>query len=279
MSTEMTEFKITSDLAVIRQQIITANFDEVREWLDENLEPYRRMAVTEDGISTAKAYRANIRKVRDRIDSCRKEAKQAALAAYTEFETRCKELTSLCDEAAGSLDGQIKAFEEEEKKEKIGRLLQEYCDLANEELREYCPWDRLLNEKWGNKGYKYEDAAEEIRAALFYTASDLQSIRDTGGEDTAYLLDIYKQTHDLNAVIRKHLELKAMREREAARKAEQPPVPKQEAPTVSKQEEVEAQIEEEPLITVDFRVTTSKAKLTALGQYMKANGIKYGRVT
>lgn len=296
MSAAMTEFRITSDLSTLRQQLITANFDEVKGWLDENLAPYRNMVVGADAISEAKTYRANIRKVRDRIDSCRKEAKAAALAAYTDFETRCKELTGMCDDAAGAIDAQVKAFEEEERKEKIARLLQEYCDLADEDMRVYCPWESVLNEKWGNKGYKYEDAVEEIRAALFYAATNLQSIRDMGGEDTPYLLEIYKQTHDINAVLRKSLELKATREKEEIRKqlaeaekeaakreaaGETKTIKASEPDAMSKAKPGDTIVFDEPedVITIDFRVTCTKTQLSALGEYMRRNGIKYGRVS
>ncbi len=291
MSGEMTEFRITSDLAAIRQQVITANFEEVRSWLDENLEPYRNLAVTADGISTAKAYRANIRKVRDRIDGCRKEAKAAALAAYAPFEERCKELTGLCEEAANALDVQIKDFEQREAEAKIARIHEEYDNLADEEIREYLPWGCVNNPKWGNKGYSFDDAVDEIAAAIQRVKNDIIAIRENGGEDTAYLLDFYKQHRDLSATIRKASELMTMRKREEQREreeAERRAAREREAIAETKNEiEVEDHavaippkpeaVAQSELVTIDFRVTCTKKQLTALGEYMKENGIKYGR--
>jgi hypothetical protein len=266
MSNAMTEFRITSDLSALRSQIISANFDEVREWLNENLAPYRDMAVTPDEIPTAKTYRANIRKVKDRIEQSRKEAKAAALAAYSDFEAKCKELTGLCDDAANSIDEQVKAIEEAEKQEKLEKLHAEYVAMTDDETETYCPWELIFNEKWGNKGYSFEKAQDEISAALSATRTDLSTIRDVGGADTAYLLDVYKQTHDIGAVIRKSSEIKALREQEASRKSEE-----------DESLAILGVAEDEPRVTVVFKVECTKAQLSALGEYMKRNGIKYGR--
>lgn len=267
MSGAMTEFRITSDLSALRKQVIDANFTEVRAWLEENLAPYRDMAVTPDAIPTAKTYRANIRKVKDRIDQSRKEAKAAALAAYSDFETKCKELTGICDEAANAIDVQVKAFEDAEKQEKIEKLHADYVAMTDDELETYCPWEFVYNPKWENKGTSMESALDELKNRLMTTRNDIAAIRGIGGSDTAYLLDVYKQTHDLSDVLRKQGELKAFREQEAARKS---------------QEEANLAIlgadEEEERVTVIFKVDCTKTQLAALGDYMKRNGIKYGRV-
>lgn len=287
MSGAMTEFRITSDLSALRQQVIDANFEEVRGWLEENLVPYRDMAVSADDLSTAKTYRANIRKVKDRIDQSRKEAKAAALEAYSAFESKCKELTGLCDDAANAIDAQVKAIEQKERDAKIAEIRAAYDELAVGELSEYLPWDRVYNQKWENKGYTVDAAATEISRAMASVQDDLSAVRDMGGDDAAYLLDVYKQTLDLSAVVRKASELKTMREREAARKREAEASAKQEAQRVDQtakaaQTPMAAPVSSddpdgEQILTVTFRVQCTKTQLTALGQYMKANGIRYGR--
>lgn len=277
MSGGVAEFRITSDLSAVRQQAIEANFDEVREWLDVNLAPFRSMAVTPETMGTAKTYRASIRKVKDRIEQSRKEAKSAALQAYQAFEVKCKELTGLCDEAANNLDAQVKAIENAEKQEKINKLFAVYQEETPEEIKPYLPWERVSDPKWANKGYSYDTAVEEIKAAVYYTQNDLASIREMGDEDAAYLLDIYKETHDLNAVIRKKYELAAMREREQKRAQE---AEARQAEAEKKAQETTA--EHDPpvteCVTVDLRVRCTRDKLAALGQYMRTMGIEYGRV-
>ena len=279
MSSAMTEFKITSDLSALRQQVISANFAEVRAWLEENLAPYRDMAVTADDLSAAKTYRASIRKVKDRIEQSRKEAKSAALSAYSEFESKCKELTGLCDEAANAIDGQVKDIENEEADAKIAEIRAAYEKIAFGEILAFCPWEFVYSEKWRNKGVSKETAIADVEAAVGATANDLTAIRATGGPDTAYLLDMYLQTHDLGAVIRKSADLKAMREREAARKREAEEKERNDAASAQQLESSNAPIglEDSEPVTVIFKVVCTKAQLAALGEYMRKNGIQFGR--
>lgn len=297
------EFEITSNLDLLRNQSITANFDAVATWLDEELAPYQGMVVTADMIPTAKTYRASIRKVKDRIEQYRKEAKNAALAPYEIFAEQCKVLTGKLDSAADNLDRQVKDYEDQEKEMKLSILKNVYDTASTEELRGYLTWERMLNPKWVNKGYPAETAKMEIVTALRETEKDLETIRGMGGKDTPYLLDVYRREHDLSAVVRKASELKTMREREEARKqeaeerrkaaeAEYQRMREQEQRKNEEQSPAESEIdeeghaqrdeldvnEEEPLCTVAFKVICTKSQLLALGQYMRANGIKYGRV-
>lgn len=283
MSSEMTEFKITSDLTALRGQVIEANFDEVREWLDTNLAPYRDLAVTPDTIATAKNYRATIRKVRDRIDEARKEAKSAALAAYSAFEAKCKELTSLCDDAAGSIDAQVKELEEGDKKQKIDAIHAKYDELADAEIQSYIPWGVINNPKWGNKTVSFDSAVADIEFAIENTRNDLAAIRTMGGDDTPYLLDIYRQTRDLSSVVRKASEIKTIRQKEEQRereKAERNAF--SQAITMAAAERVSeilsAEHEQPKIVTVSFTVKCTEEQLGALGRYMHENGIWYGRV-
>ena len=292
MSEAMTEFRITSDLSALRGQVIEANFAEVREWLDTNLAPYREMAVTPDTMSTAKQYRANIRKVRDRIDESRKEAKNAALAAYSAFEAKCKELTGLCDDAANAIDEQVKAMKEAQAAEKIALLHDEYDAITDDEIREYLPWGCINNPKWGNKSYSFDAACGDIRVAVENTRDDLAAIRDMGGDDTPYLLDIYKQTRNLSAVVKKASDLKTMRQREEQRAREEAFRREENARRQAERDRMDAEAmkkateaahspvienQAEEMCCVTFRVRCTKKQLIALGNYMKQNGIRYGK--
>lgn len=282
------EFEITTNLETIKNQQITANFEAVSAWLDEELAPYKGMIVTADMIPSAKTYRANLRKLRERIDQYRKEAKQAVLAPYNIFEQRCKELTGKIDDAANNIDSQVKAHEKMEADAKIAEIKGAYDSFQSNEAKEFLPWEMLVNPKWENKGYKSVDAQNEIYNALSQTVRDLAAIRSMGGDNVAYLLDVYRQTHDISAVVRKNAEINARksieeqrrREAEALRKAQeaaagQQMIQPQQAPVAEPVDDVE----EEPVIhVIDFRVWATAQQLNALAQFMKQNGIKYGKV-
>lgn len=265
------EFTVSQEaLAVVRNTVIEANFDECEAALTEMMAPYKTMVVTEDGIVAAKTDRANIRKVAGRIDEMRKVVKKAYSEPLKAFEDRCKALVAIVDEGATNLDIQIKEFEEREKLDKVLKLQQFYADSADDEVKTYCPFEVIANAKWANKSYSVEQAQGEIESAIVAARNDISVIREMGGDDVAYLLDYYKQTHELSAVIRKASELKTLREQEAARQREAEAIQQAAHAPVIESDGI-------PLVTVTFKVTCTKHQLKDLGEYMKLRGIQYGR--
>lgn len=277
-------------LAVVQNTVIEANFDEVKAALTEMVAPYKSLIVSEDGIASAKNDRARIRKVASRVDEMRKVVKKAYSEPLAVFEARCKELVAICNEGSDNLDVQIKNFEQKEANEKITSLRAEYDAYSGDEAKECLPWERLMNPKWSNKGYSVEDATQEIYNALSRTERDLAAIRSMGGDNVAYLLDTYRNTLDISEVIRKNAEINARkaieeqrrREAEERRAAAEAEAQRRKALEVQPAPVVPATVEEpddekEELMTVVFKVSCTKAQLSALGQYLKANGIKYGR--
>lgn len=213
----MIEFRITSDLQELRKQSISANFDETKAWLTENLEPLRTMAVTPESMSQCKQYRASIRKVRDRIDESRKLAKAAAMEAYSDFETKCKELTALCDEAANALDVQIKAMENAVKEEKRLRLMDYFAKIVGD-MAEWISFDDCFNPKWLNATYAESTAQADMCAAIDRCRSDLNAIRALHSEFETELLAEYRTTRNIGAVLVKNDTLARMKAAEDERK-------------------------------------------------------------
>ena len=305
----MVEFRITSDLQEIRKQAITTNYADVKAWVDGVAEQYRSIVVTEDGVQAAKQDRANLRKLQANIDQVRKECRAAALAVSAETEANCKELVATLETAVQNLDTQAKAFETRRKEEKAARL-KTYCDRENElhNTDTYLTWEGVLDPKWLNATAS-EDAAEKaIDAIITDTVNGIAAIVSLQSPFEVELLDYYRETHDVAAVLQKNARLlemkKAQEEREkaareaaeakrlaeeAARKAVvvEEPAP-QEAPSVAdvirsvEQEALAyAAVEEEPQepeYTVDFRVQGTAAQLNGLRSYMKNNGIRFERV-
>lgn len=301
------EFRITTDLAPLRQFQIEANFEETKAWLTENLEPLRTMAVTAESMSQCKQYRASIRKVSARIDESRKMAKAAALEAYSGFETKCRELTALCEEAAGALDVQIKAMEETAKQEKKQRLAAYFAQVVSGMMAEWITFDDCFNPKWLNATYAESTAQADICAAIDRCRSDLNAIRALHSEFETTLLEEYTRTRNISAVLVKNETLGRMKDAEEERKrkeaeaaakyAEQKAICAaarmvsagdavreehsevgQVIATVEREAFERAVFEPEPTYTVDFRVFGTAAQLDELRVYMRTKGIRYGRV-
>lgn len=306
MSGAMMEFRITSDLQELRQHTIEANFEETKAWLTENLEPLRTMAVTPESAAQAKQYRAAVRKIRDRIDESRKMAKAAALEAYSSFETKCKELTALCEEAANALDVQIKAMEEAAKQEKKNRLAAYFAQVVGD-MAEWLTFDDCFNSKWLNATYAENTAQADICAAIDKCRADLSAIRALHSEFETTLLDEYTRTRNIGAVLVKNETLTRMKAAEeerrrreaeasakyAAQKAacaavrmvsageavrEEHSEVGQVIATVEREALERAVSEPEPTYTVDFRVFGTARQLDELKAYMRKSGIRVMRV-
>lgn len=211
------EFRIITDLAPLRQFQIEANFDETKAWLTENLEPLRTMAVTPESMSQCKQYRASIRRVGDRIDESRKLAKAAALEAYRGFETKCKELTALCDEAANALDVQIKAMENAVKEEKRLRLMDYFAKTVGD-MAEWISFDDCFNPKWQNATYAESTAQADMCAAIDRCRADLNAIRALGSEFETELLAEYRTSRNIGTVLMKNSTLTRLKAEENERK-------------------------------------------------------------
>lgn len=306
----MVEFRITSDLQEIRKQAITTNYADVKAWVDGVAEQYRSIVVTEDGVQAAKQDRANLRKLQANIDQVRKECRAAALAVSAETEANCKELVATLETAVQSLDTQAKAFEARRKEEKEARL-KTYFERENElhNTDTYLTWEGVLDPKWLNATASEDAAKKAIDAIITNTVNGIAAIVTLQSPFEVELLDYYRGTQDVTAVLQKNARLlemkKAQEEREKAAReaaeakrlaeeaarnavAEEEPAP-QEAPSVAdvirsvEQEAFEhAAVEDEPqeeeIYTVDFRVYGTAAQLTGLNVYMRERGIRFGRV-
>ena len=282
-------FEVKNDaLAVIQNLSIEANFDEVKTALTEMMEPYKKLVVTEDGISAAKSDRARIRKVATGIEDMRKNVKKLYSEPLAVFEGRCKELVSICADGANNLDGQIKAFEEAEAQTKIDTIRSVY-DEGDAEVREYCTWERVYNDKWKNKGFSFDDAKDAILAEFHKTREDLATIRTLDENDVPALLTEYKRTRDIGAVIRMSNTLKQQREAEAKRRAEDAERRKIAQIEEAQRKNAEAaeqstvvyhpseETTDEPVRTVIFKVVATDRQLQSLKGFLRANGIEYSR--
>lgn len=281
------ELRMITDLATVAPKELLFNYDELKEFLTDALRDYKALVVTEDGITDAKAKRAKLNKLAENINAYRINVKKQLMAQYDEdFKPKCDELVAMTKEASDSISTQIKAFEQAEAEAKVASLREYYDSVVDDEIREYLPWDVLYNQKWTNKTCSAEYAKAEIYARISTVKSDLDAIRQMGGEDTAYLLGYYQETLDLSAVIKKQTDLKTRRQRiqqqvreeEERRKAAEQGEELMSAIKQAAAESVASILENEAVVTIDFRVTCTKGQLAALGRWLKDNGIEYGRV-
>lgn len=211
-------FEVKTDLAVLNQITLEANFEQLDESLELMMADYQNMVVTPESLVLAKSERAKIRKTIEQIEDARKTVARIYKKPLERFEARVKQSLMVCNEAADHLDGQIKFIISEEARQKVDSLKGYFEENRGESLA-WLEFSAIRNPKWKNTTFKAEDARKEIDAEIAKIASDLETIRGLRSEFEIELISDYKASLNLSAAIRKNNKLAQMKREEEERKA------------------------------------------------------------
>lgn len=266
-----------------------ANLEALKAELIPKLEKYNNLVVTADSIKEAKADRAALNKLKTAIDEQRKEIKRQYLEPYNVLEAQCKEVLALIDAPINAIDKQIKAFDNIEEQEKFNNIQAAFTAI---DAPDWVTLDDVLNPKWKNKTLKTESIISELTAKVKELVDGLEKIAEMYKSEP-YLLSItefFKEHKDfsktavyaaqMNTAYKKEQAAKAAEEAAAQNTLQNAP---QDAPTVSNESILpEAQTQQEmqpkqpqPIYKGKFEVEATKEQLQALGNFMKANNIKF----
>ena len=290
------QFEVITDLAVLNPQHIETNFEAVDAYLTEAMAPYTQMVVTEDSIGDAKKTLASLRKLKDGINAQKIAVKREWMKPYTEYEDKAKQLMSRVEAGISNIDGQVKDYDSRRKEQKL-QDLKDYFDQEASRYRveEYLDWNLIRNPKWANASFSVEDAENEISGIITSTAGDVDYITGMESKFEAAMLEEYRKSRDLRAVLTMELRLKARQEAEERKKAERlaetfreqenaadgevadvEPVP---APTAQFIRPIE---EDEPpkpkLYDLKFQVKVTLPQANALKAFFAEQGIEYHKI-
>ena len=265
------------------------NLAALKAELTPKLDYYNKLVVTADSIKAAKADKAALNKLKTAIEDQRKAIKKQYLEPYNVLETQCKEVVALIDAPISAIDKQIKVFEEKDDNEKYSQLTVAFNDL---EPPEWIKIEDVLNPKWKNKTLKTEALISELTAAVKELVDGLAKISDMY-KDEPYVFSIaefFKEHKDFSKTAVYAAQMQTAYKKEQAAKAAAEAAAQnvlqnapQDAATVSnesilpqQQTQQETQSEQpQKLFKGRFEVEATKDQLQALGNFMKANGIKF----
>lgn len=271
------EFQIITDLSAL-PQTIDFNFEAMKAELDTKLEHYRNLVVTEESIKGAKEDRAALNKLSAAIDARRKEIKAQCLAPYSSFESKCKELTGMIDQASRSIDRQVNAFDEQEKAEKLAKIQANYPVLMGR-LATFIPFEKVMDPKWLNKSISLSAANKALEARTKSITADVDTIQNMHLTHETAALARYYDTLDLSAAMAENLRLSklALAQDQQQEPMAEPEAPAEPTPPVQAPAPVNepAPPEEPKTIKVIFYDTTAafRAEMRALTDKY---GVKYG---
>lgn len=290
----MLEMKMTTDLQTALPAVIDFNFEELKAELTERLHHYNNLVVTEDAIKEAKTDLANLRKLKEAIETRRKEVKKQCMAPYNAFEAQVKELTALIDAPVAAINGQVKTFEEQEKQKKYEEITATYEELVPDTIKEIIPLQRILDLTWLNKTTSMKKIAEAIETRVSRTKVDLALIEGANPKYMAAVRTKYIETLDVVTAMDYQDELAAAEERfrqqeeaRAQREAQRAALASQthqeeKKPPVAVQEPVREpapQCDQEGKLyslRLEFHLTMDQAN--ALKKFLADSDIKYTKI-
>ena len=286
----MMEMRMITDLNTALPAEIVFNFEELEAELKDRLHHYKTLVVTEDAIQEGKADLASLRKLREAIETRRKEVKKLCAQPYNAFEAKVKKLVTLIDEPITVIDNQVKEFARMEQQKKREEIEASYEELVPESIRDIIPLGRILDPTWLNKATSMKKIKEAISALVKRTNVDMLLIASVDPEYMAGVRAKYAETLDITAAMeyQKYLqrtaELFRQQEEAAARlhakenvREVQEPIEEKVAPQAV-QEPAESARQEETIhsLRLELRLTSNQAK--ALKAFLNTNNIQYTRI-
>lgn len=208
------EFVMGNSLEAL-PKTIDFNFEELKTQLASSLELYTGLVVTEDGIKSAKEDRAKLNKLREALETKRKEVKKECMAPYTDFEGKVKELVGLIDKPIAAIDAQLKTYEEQRRADKRAAVKEIYDETIGT-LYPLLPFDKLWRDEWYNTGVSMKKIRDAIITAETKAASDLEVLATVESEFAEAVKIKYLEHLDLNEALleRARLQERAKRLRE-----------------------------------------------------------------
>lgn len=259
------EFKIFNPTENEIVKKIDFNFDEMKFEIEQSVEKYKNLVVTEDTIKEGKADRAKLNKFKEAIENKRKEVKKKWLEPYNDFEVKVKELVALIDEPLLQIDTALKGFEEQRKEEKL-KDLKEYFETLNgdREVSEFVNFEEFMagRDRLLNASVSLKNAQKEVELFLSSVLEHLCILKAQAGslgiDYAALKLEYKKSGFDLQKAIEYSSALK------------------EEKMTVVKEEPSKPSLFDEPKRRINFWVEVTSADAKKIQRFFKENNITYG---
>jgi hypothetical protein len=270
-----------------KMEAIKFNYEELKGGLQESLKKYQNLVYTSQNIKEAKDDRATLNALKKSLNDEKIKIKKEFEVPYKDFEDKIKELIELVDKPASEIDKQVKIFEEAEKAKKRESIENIYAENIGS-YADLIPLQQIYDSRWENKTYKETDIKKEIQDIVKKADSDIKVIAELKSEFEFQIKDTYFRTLDLGQALVEKQRLEKQKELLTTIKQQQVEVKVDPINNIDSVDSVryavgidnsteESTSVEEKMISVAFRVECTESQLKALGEFMKANGIKYGR--
>lgn len=279
MAQELT-LRLNTPIEELIPAMIAFNNAELLAEVKDRLATYQGRIYDETSISAAKADRATLNKFMDALNSERLRIKKVYTAPLDKFTAEVNEVIDTVKVVMLEIDGQVKAYTEKQKAEKLVECKEYFASVLPAELAGFIRYEKIHKDEWLNASKKMPAVKKDIDVIIEKIKAELVTI-EALGSDTTELKAMYFEGLSLTDTITAYERRKAEKQRieQAKAEAERIAAEKKNAePTPEKQPETVAQVEEPAkLFTIAFKVTGTAEQLNALKAYMSENGLKIER--
>lgn len=285
----MVDFKIKEEVL----PVIHVNFEEVKQALQQTIDKYKGLVVTEEELQLCKSDQRELARIRNRIDEYRLDKKKKLSKPITVFEDQCKELITMIEKAEKPIKDGIKVFDDkrrEEKRLKALEAIREAIELYNLNPK-YASRLNILD-KYLNLSGSLKSVKDDIEQRCFLLVEEqakeeelIQAIQQTIEnankdiktsiqlKDVQYLIDSGASLPDIIKRIdflKEKIKLAEMPKPEPPKEIKQDIEIKQAIPPVRHEKPKDEQI-----YFVEFRIEGPISDTSKVGSFLRENNIKY----
>ena len=167
----MSEFSVQIKQPVI----ISGNFEEMQQELQNMMQAYAGLEVTEENLPERKKDVATLRKIKTAIEDKRKAVKKDYEKPFKAFESECKKLTGIIDTEINRINADMEVYDKKriaEKRKVIDRLYAENIG----DYADYLPLAIIFRPQWDNKTYSESNIICDIQEAVLTVKTDFRTI-------------------------------------------------------------------------------------------------------
>ena len=269
--------------AVAMPEAITFNYEELKAELIQKAAVYESLVYTEDQIKAAKADRASLNRLKKALNDERIKREKEYMQPFTIFKAQIAEIISIIDKPCAVIDKQVKAFEDQQKADKMLNIKAYWKDRQS--IFREDDLVKIFDPKWLNASTSMKSIQDDIDARVEQIGKDLAVVETL----PAYAFEakqMYLSTLDLAKAVSEAHRLQEMAEKKAAYEAERAKAEELARNAVQKIAESRGIDPNKPLDLpaepvrewVRFQAFMTVEEAKALGQYMRNHGIQYKSV-
>lgn len=144
---------------------ISLDYEQMRVRLNEMLEPYKGIIVTEDNYKLCKEKKDEVGRIGRELDDARKAIKKIYEKPLKDFEKEIKELVAIADKVKKEISDQLDVFDNKRKEEKRNIAEQIIDEMVGEyELNEKFAGQVELKKNYMNLTAKESDVRADVEA-------------------------------------------------------------------------------------------------------------------